>query len=96
MEIDFKDNPDKLRFETTQDGYTAFIAYKLQPGVITVLHTQVPKELEGQGLASTMTRHALENIAARNLELVPLCPYIRAYLKKHPEYQHLIRSHVRL
>ncbi|MFC5271254.1 GNAT family N-acetyltransferase [Adhaeribacter terreus] len=94
--MEIKDNPDKNRFETTQDGLTAFIEYKLQPGVITVLHTEVPKELEGRGIASAMTRYALVSIAARNLALVPLCPYMRGYLKKHPEYQYLIRSNIRL
>ena len=92
MEIEVKDNPAKNRFETTVDGHTAIIDYKLRPGVMTVLHTEVPKEIGGQGIASTMTRFALEHIATNKLELVPLCPYMRSYLKKHPEYEYLVRK----
>ncbi|SIT83200.1 GNAT family N-acetyltransferase [Pontibacter indicus] len=92
MEIEVKDNPAQNRFETTVEGHTAVIEYKLKPGVMTVLHTEVPKEMEGQGIAGAMTRYALEHIAANKLELVPLCPYMRAFLKKHPEYQHLVRK----
>ncbi|MDO6388614.1 GNAT family N-acetyltransferase [Pontibacter sp. BT731] len=92
MEIEVKDNPAKNRFETTIDGHTAVIDYKLKPGVMTVLHTEVPKEVEGRGIAGTLTRYALKHIEANQLELVPLCPYMRSYLKKHPEYQYLVRK----
>ncbi len=92
MEIEVKDNPARGRFETTIEGQTAMIKYKLRPGVITVLHTEVPKELEGRGIAGTMTRFALEQIRERGLQLIPLCPYMRAYLKKHPEYQDLVKD----
>ncbi|OKL38608.1 GNAT family N-acetyltransferase [Pontibacter flavimaris] len=92
MEIEVKDNPAQHRFETTIEGHTSVIEYKLRPGVMTVLHTEVPKELEGRGIAGTMTKYTLEHIAANSLQLVPLCPYMRAYLKKHPEYQYLVKD----
>ena len=92
MEIEVKDNPASHRFEATVEGHTAFIDYKLRPGVMTVLHTEVPKQLEGRGIAGAMTRYALEHIVANKLTLVPLCPYMRAYLKKHPEYQYLVKD----
>ncbi|MBB6612632.1 N-acetyltransferase [Pontibacter sp. Tf4] len=92
MEIEVKDNPAQHRFETTIEGHTAIIDYKLRPGVITVLHTEVPKELEGRGIAGAMTKFALEQIRERGLQLIPLCPYMRAYLKKHPEYQDLVKE----
>lgn len=92
MEIEVKDNPAENRFEATLEGHTAIIEYKLKPGVMTVLHTEVPKALEGRGIAGAMTRYALEHMAANKLELVPLCPYMRSYLKKHPEYQYLVRK----
>ncbi len=87
-----KDNPARHRFEATTEGRTAFIDYKLRPGVMTVLHTEVPKELEGRGIAGAMTKFALEHMAANNLQLVPLCPYMQAYLKKHPEYAYLVKD----
>lgn len=92
MEVEVRDNPAKHRFETTVEGHKAFIDYKLRPGVMTVLHTEVPQELQGQGIAGIMTRYALKHIADNNLQLVPICPYMRAFLKKHPEYQYLIKD----
>ncbi|PVY37337.1 GNAT family N-acetyltransferase [Pontibacter virosus] len=92
MEIEVKDNPARNRFETSVEGYTAFIDYKLRPGVMTVLHTEVPEAIVGKGIAAAMTRYALEHIAKNKLELVPLCPYMRSYLNKHPEYQYLVRK----
>lgn len=92
MEIDVKDNPVQNRFEATIEGHTAKIEYKMQPGEISVLHTEVPKELEGRGVASAMTKSALEYIRANGLKLIPLCPYMRAYLKKHPEYHDLVKD----
>ena len=92
MNTEVKDVPANHRFEATIEGYTAFIDYDLKPGIITVLHTEVPTELEGRGIAGAMTKFALEHIAENNLQLVPLCPYMQAYLKKHPEYQHLVKK----
>lgn len=95
MGIEVKDNPELNRFEAIVEGYTAVIDYKLRPGVMTVLHTEVPNELEGRGIAAAMTKYALEHIEANKLELVPLCPYMRAYLKKHPEYHYLVKEEAR-
>ena len=92
MDVEVKDNPARHRFEATVEGKTAFIEYKLLPGVMKVLHTEVPKELEGRGLAGTMTRFALKHIEEHNLQLMPLCPYMRAFLKKNPEYQRLVKQ----
>ncbi|KAA9325664.1 GNAT family N-acetyltransferase [Adhaeribacter soli] len=90
MELNVKDNPARHRFEATVEGKTAFVDYRRKPGVIKVMHTEVPKELEGRGIASSMTRQVLQQIAAERLELIPICPYMQSYLKKHPEYQSLI------
>ncbi|NDK55694.1 GNAT family N-acetyltransferase [Pontibacter fetidus] len=92
MDLSVEDNAEKHRFETTIEGYTAFIDYKRKPGEITILHTEVPKELEGCGIAAAMTKYVLEYIEENKLQLVPLCPYMRSYLKKHPEYQHLVKD----
>lgn len=87
-----KNNTDQHRFEAEVAGKTAFIEYEASPGQIKLLHTEVPKELGGQGIAGTMTKQALEQIAAQNLKVTPLCPYVKAYLKKHPEYDFLVKK----
>jgi len=92
MELEINNNPATQRFETTIDGKTAFVHYKLRPHVITVLHTEVPKELEGRGIAAALSKFVLEYIAEQKLKLVPLCPYMQSYLQKHPEYAHLVKK----
>ena len=92
MELEVKDNPASHRFEAVVEGKTAFIDYKLKDDEMKVLHTEVPKELEGRGIAGTMTRQVLEYIDTHHLQLIPLCPYMKSYLKKHPEYEHLVKK----
>ena len=92
MELDIKNNLANHHFEAIIAGKTAFIDYKLRQDALVIFHTEVPKELEGQGIATTLTKHVLDYATAENLGVVPLCPYMRAYLGKHPEYQHLVRK----
>ncbi|ALI98891.1 GNAT family N-acetyltransferase [Rufibacter tibetensis] len=92
MEPEIINNPAAHKFETTVEGKTAFIQFKLRGDVMTVLHTIVPEELEGRGLAAAMSTHVLKYLEAEKMQLVPLCPYMLAFLKKHPAYQHLVKN----
>ena len=80
------------RFELAVDGRTAFSQYKLAPGTITFMHTEVPKEFEGQGIGSKLVRGELEAVRARGLKVVAKCPFVAGYIKKHPEFQDLLVS----
>lgn len=86
-----QDNEAKHQFELIVDGHTALAAYRLKPGVITFTHTEVPKELGGRGIGSQLAKGALDLVRARGLKVVPLCPFIKAYIEKHPEYQDLLQ-----
>ncbi len=90
MPNEVRDNKDRHRLELAVDGHTAFSQYKLAPGTITFLHTEVPKELEGQGISSRLAQGALELARANGLKVVAKCPFIAAYLRKHPEFQDLL------
>jgi len=57
---------------------------------ITFTHTEVPEELEGQGIASQLARFALEDARACGLAVIPLCPFINAYIRRHQEYLPLV------
>jgi predicted GNAT family acetyltransferase len=92
MELEIKNNQATQRFETIVEGLTAFINYKLRPGILTVFHTEVPKALEGRGIATSLTKHVLDYVAAEKLEIIPLCPFITSFLKKHPEYESLVKK----
>jgi uncharacterized protein len=85
-----RDNKDRHRFEFAVDDHTAFSQYKLAPGTITFLHTEVPKELEGHGIGSRLAQGALELARASGLKVVAKCPFIAAYIRKHAEFQDLL------
>jgi predicted GNAT family acetyltransferase len=87
---DVQDNPAKHQFEMIVDGHTALAAYRLKPGVITFTHTEVPKELGGRGIGSQLAKGALNQARERGLKVVPLCPFIKAYIEKHPDYADLV------
>ncbi|MCJ7466636.1 MAG: N-acetyltransferase [Maribacter sp.] len=84
------DNVERKRYEMHFDGFVPRIEYIQAQDKIYLTHTEVPKELEGKGLAATLTRKVLEDIENKNLTLVPLCPYVAQYIKRHPEWKKLI------
>ena len=79
----------RSRFEVEIDGHTAYVRYLAFEGGLDVLTTQVPPELEGQGVASALTRHVLEYVRERRLRVIPTCSFTSAYLRRHPEYKEL-------
>ena len=85
-------NEETYRFEAGIDGLRAFITYSRFPGRIVFTHTEVPGPLEGQGLAAKLARVALDFARANHLRVVPLCPYVSGFIRKHPEYQDLVSS----
>lgn len=72
------------------DGKNPRIEYIAVKDKIYLTHTEVPKELEGKGLASKMVLMVLENIKSRNLTLIPMCPFVAMYIKRHPEWRELV------
>lgn len=86
---DVRDNKAEHRFELEVDGHTAYAYYTLEPGVITFTHTEVPPALGGQGVGSRLAKGALDLVRAQKLKVVAKCPFIAAYMGKHPEVQDL-------
>ena len=84
------DNSARHRFELEGDGHTAVAYYQLAPGVITFTHTEVPPPLEGHGIGSALVRGALEAARARGLKVVAKCPFVSAYIAKHPKFGDLL------
>jgi predicted GNAT family acetyltransferase len=84
-----RDNSNLHRFELDTDGHLAFSEYKRADGVLTILHTEVPKELEGRGIGSMLIRGVLDTARAEGLKVKPVCPFARSYVERHPEYSDL-------
>ena len=86
-----RDNPERSRFEIDLGGGEfAFAAYNLLPGAIRFYHTVVPASHGGQGLGTALIKAGLAAARERGLKVIPICPFFRAYLKKHPEEQDLV------
>lgn len=85
------DNPTELRYGLWVDGSRAgFIAYRREPGVVVLVHTDIDPVYEGRGLGSQLVAGALDDIRSRGLRLAPLCPFVAAYLRRHPEQTDLV------
>jgi predicted GNAT family acetyltransferase len=86
-----RDNPAESRYELTVDGYLAAAYYKSSDGVITFVHTEVPKELGGRGIGSQLVKGALDDVRAKNLKVVAQCPFVAGYIGKHADYSNLLK-----
>jgi uncharacterized protein len=91
--VTVRDNPTELRYELV-DGETVvgLIRYRLEPGAMALIHTEIEPAYEGQGLASELVQGALEDLRNRGLRLIPICPYVRSWLERHPEYADLVTA----
>ncbi len=90
--IEVVNNPERHRFETRLDGVLAQVAYRIHGNEITFTHTEVPESLSGKGIANQLAVVALNYARDNGMTVVPLCPFIATYIKRHSEYQSLVRS----
>ena len=85
------DNEASQRYEARLDGEPAgLIAYLPEDGWLVFDHTEVFEEFEGRGVGSRLAKAALDDIRARGLFVNPQCPFVSAYIKRHPEYRDLV------
>jgi predicted GNAT family acetyltransferase len=86
------DHPAAGRYELVVDGQVAFAAYRKFDGAVVFTHTEVPPALEGRGVGSALARGALDLAIADRQDIVPLCPFIAAWIARHPEYAAHVRK----
>lgn len=84
------DNADQNRFELQVDGQTALLQYMRRGGALYLTHTEVPPEMEGRGIGSRIVKHVLEHARRQGLKVAPWCPFVHAYIERHPEYRDLV------
>jgi uncharacterized protein len=78
------DNQAGSRFEVAADGYLAELAYRRNGSRLVLIHTEVPPELEGRGIGGRLVAAAVDRAAHEGLTVVPLCPFAREWLERHP------------
>lgn len=90
-DLTIQNNEAEHRFETHVGEQTAVLEYTRATNLIVYNHTEVPEALKGQGIASQLAKTALEYARDNHLKVMPLCPYVAAYIRHHPEYKELVQ-----
>jgi len=91
-EASFADNKDLSHFELEIEDERPFIEYSKEGNLVYLNHTEVPEALEGKGIAGALVEKTFKYLEENNLQVVPLCSYIRVFLKRHPEWKRLVAS----
>lgn len=87
------DQPNHGRFEATVDGeHAGYAYYRRENGVVTFTHTEVADAFEGQGVGSQLVSHALDVVRTAGEVVRAECPFVRAYIERHPDYQDLLST----
>lgn len=90
MSNELIDNPEEKQYEFHIDGKIAKLEYIRAKDRIFLTHTEVPKALENRGIGSALIKAVLEEVKKGDLPMVPLCPFVAAYIKRHPEWRDLV------
>ena len=90
-DVTVQDEPAASRYALLLDGdRVGELVYRSDGDRLTLLHTEVDESLEGRGLGSTLVSRALDDVRGRGLRVVPLCPFVDSYIRRHPEYADLV------
>jgi hypothetical protein len=85
------DAPERKRFEVTVAGELAgFLVYRARVGLLALIHTEVEDRFEGRGLGGRLARFALDKAREEGLAVLPFCPFVNDWMKRHPEYSDLV------
>lgn len=90
-----QDNTTESRYEAHVDGEVAFVEYVMSKDGLILSHTEVPKSLRGHGVAQKLVRGILDRLRDEERTMVPLCPFVLSYVKRHPEYLDVVAEKYR-
>ena len=94
-DLEIRDNTAQHCYEGRLDGHLAVVTYRREEGRITFVHTVVSPALEGHGVAGKLVRAALDDARQQGLAVIPLCPYVVTFIKRHPDYTDLVPTEER-
>ena len=89
-------DPENSRYVVEVDGeIVGFTEYHLRgPGIHFFYHTEISEEYEGKGVGAVLVRFALDDVRAKGATIVPLCPFVAAWLERHPEYDDIVNQRI--
>lgn len=90
MELSIEHDPQRGRFQAVVQGHRCVCDYRLRDGVMVITHTEVVPELEGRGIAARLVEAALAHAREAGLKVRPMCSYVAAYMRRHPETNGLL------
>jgi hypothetical protein len=91
--VEVVNNEKESRFEASSLEGLAYLTYReMRDGTLLLIHTEVPAELAGRGLASRLARTALNLARDRGIKVIVRCPFVTEYIARHPEYHDLVRE----
>lgn len=93
---ELKENTEGKYYFIEAESKIAKIEYIKTKDKIHLTHTEVPKELNGKGIGSALAKLVLEKIKKDELILVPLCPFVAMYIKKHPEWKEIVSKDIKI
>jgi uncharacterized protein len=90
------DNPDQHRYEIrVGDELAGSVQYRRREGLIALIHTEIDSRFEGRGLASQLIAAVLDEARAGDVSVLPFCPFVNAYIARHPSYGDLVPEEFR-
>ncbi|HEX3553703.1 MAG TPA: GNAT family N-acetyltransferase [Thermoanaerobaculia bacterium] len=87
MSLQVQNDEKERKFHAVVDGHEAVISYVKSGDAFNLLHTFVPEELRGHGVAEQLVQATLDQIQAQGAKFIPTCPFVQGFLKRHPEYK---------
>ncbi len=96
LAVDVVNDPEKGRFSAIVDGVIAgFTEYRVHSGdLYFFVHTEVDDDFSGAGVATMLIEGALNDVRAKGGRVVPLCPFVRAFIEGRPEYNDMVDKYV--
>lgn len=90
MEHQISVNEEAGQFELTLEEGVALLAFEMDSNTMSIMHTEVPEEAEGQGIASELAKYALDYARGNQLRVKNYCRFVSMFLQRNPEYEDLI------
>jgi len=83
--VNVTNDVERMQFQVSMDGEVGFLEYRWSDGMLVLMHTEVPEKLGGRGIASALAAYAFGYAREQGVHVRVYCPFVLAWLKKHPE-----------